>query len=504
MIKHNGFTPYEASIQQIKNAFEENTLTSETLVSYYLKRIKVYDKITRSMISLEPKALEIARQMDKERAEGKLRGPLHGIPVVIKDNCEAIGMPTTCGCKSLAGFYAKRDAFAVKRLKDAGAIILGKSALSEFAVGGMGCGSLNKQSLNPYDLTRTPGGSSSGSGSAVSLNFAAGAVGTDTVNSLRSPASACSIVAIRATRGLISRTGIFPHTLSQDCAGPMAKYVADAALMLGVLAGCDPEDAFSTEIMDKKPEDYTAYLNKDGLKGKRLGLLVNNIGEDTDVVNAVHSAVNEIKALGAEIIDINEACLCASELLEANMLQRYAAKEDTDAYIAQVQPDFPFRDLQALVDDNINGENMGKEAYARFVKTLESKVSKASPEYVAKITENASLRDMAVGIMDAHQLDGFIYPLQSILVVKAGDPRGQAARNGIIAAITGLPAVTVPVGYSAPQPTARQGVPVGLDFLARPFAEGKLIEMTYAYEQATHHRIPPESFSDLNFSCIDL
>jgi Asp-tRNA(Asn)/Glu-tRNA(Gln) amidotransferase A subunit family amidase len=282
----------------------------------------------------------------------------------------------------------------------------------------------------------------------------------------------------------------------------MAKYVADAALMLGAMAGYDPADEFSAEIKDKKAEDYTMYLKKDGLKGKRLGLLVNNIGADPDVAAVVKKAVADIKALGAEIVEIDEPKLCASELLEANMLQRYAAKEDTDAYIAEVQPEFPFKDLQALVDDNKNGENMGEEAYKRFVKALTTGVSKSAPEYIAKIKENESLRDMAVGIMEGNRLDGFIYPLQSVLVVKTDDPRGQTERNGIIAAITGLPAVTVPAGYSAPTPTARQGVPVGLDFMARPFEEGKLIEMTYAYEQATKHRTPPEAFPDLDFSSV--
>ncbi len=498
------FTPYEASIAEIKQALEKSEISSEQLVKYYIRRIKVYDKILRSIITLNPSALNDAIELDKLRKKGQIKGALHGIPIVVKDNCEAVGMPTTSGCCSLRNYYSSNDSFIVKKLKDAGAIILGKSALSEFAVGGMGYSSLNKQSLNPYDLTRTPGGSSSGSGSAVSANFASGAIGTDTVNSLRSPASACNIVAIRATRGLISRSGIFPHTLTQDCAGPMAKYVEDIAIMLGAVAGYDPEDEFCAQIKNMPVEDYTKYLNANGLKGRRIGLLVNNIGDDQQVINVVNKAVADIKASGAEVINIDDDALLASYLLEANKLQYYAAKDDADEYIAKSQPAFPFENLQKLVDDNANGNKMGKEPYDRFVKALTSNVSKYSEEYIAKIKQTDILREKIINIMNENNLDAFMYPLQSMLVAKTDYEKGQAKRNGIIAAITGLPAITVPAGFSEATSTALQGVPVGIDFLARPFEEGSLIEMAYAYEQITKHRNPPAGFADYDFSSIEI
>lgn len=480
----------EATIDGFQQKVSRGEATYAGLIDFCLQRIDQWDRHgprLSSILALNPTAREIAVQRDEEAA--RVTGPLHGIPIVIKDNCDTVDMPTTAGCLALQQSVPARDSAVVRKLKAAGAIILAKTNLHELALAGITVSSLGGQTLNPYDLTRTPGGSSGGSGVAVTMNFAMGAIGTDTVNSIRSPSSANCTVGLRPSRGLISRAGVVPVSSTQDAVGPMARTVQDAAYMLDALAGYDPEDPITARCVGKIPKSYAAHLDPDGLKGKRVGFLRSLQGRESrhDVVNAaVNDSMNTMRKAGAEVVSIDDSTIDSDELIRNCDVQKWEFKHLFEKYLSEL-PDTPVRSVEELLASGL----YHRESLQDFL-TRANNVSapEHDAEYLARLVRTAKLHDELMSIMAAYRLDALAYPLQKCLVVPVGEP-GQIDRNGIVASLAGFSALTVPMGFSPPSATAPLGVPMGLDLMARPFDEPTLIEIGHAFEHAARVRKPP-------------
>jgi Asp-tRNA(Asn)/Glu-tRNA(Gln) amidotransferase A subunit family amidase len=464
-------------------------LTSRALTHHYLDRIARYDKAgpkLNAFLLVNPRALEEADALDRERAAKGARGPLHGIPVVVKDNMNTKDLPTTGGSLAFAEAQPQADAFIVAKLREAGVVFLGKGNLHELARAGTTVSSLGGQTLNPYDLSRTPGGSSGGPAVAVAANMAAVALGSDTVNSIRSPASACDLVGLRPTRGLVSRSGIIPAALTQDMAGPITRTVADAAAVLEVIQGFDPKDDTTEAVRGKELPKYGAALDKNGLRGARLGVLRSFFGqkpEHAEVSRVVDAAVARMKELGAEPVELSVP-LDVDKLIAALDVQKWESKTQIDAWLRELGPGAPaIHTFDAWV------------ASGKFDKTLEKGLLAAQPydhpeqdpEYRERIgPRKAALVQQLQALLDDHKLDAIVYPHQKRLVVPIGE--SQTDRNGFLASITGFPAVVVPAGFSS------GGVPIGVEFLGRNFAEPTLLKLAYSYEQGTQNRRPPASF----------
>src|SRR6266852_27097 len=321
----------EATIDELQGAMSAGELTSHALVQHYLDRIALYDKQgpkLNAFLLVNPRALHEADRLDQERASKGPRGPLHGIAVVLKDNMNTADLPTTGGSVAFAGAQPQADAFVVSKLRQAGAVVLGKTNLHELARAGTTVSSLGGQTKNPYDLARTPGGSSGGTAVAVAANMGAVGLGTDTVNSIRSPASACDVVGLRPTRGLVSRSGIIPAALTQDMAGPITRTVSDAALMLEAIQGPDPKDPTTSVLIGKEPAHYGEALVKDGLKGARIGVLRSFFGtkdENLEVNRVVGEAIDRMRALGAEPVELSVS-LDVDKLIATLDVQKWESK----------------------------------------------------------------------------------------------------------------------------------------------------------------------------------
>jgi Asp-tRNA(Asn)/Glu-tRNA(Gln) amidotransferase A subunit family amidase len=476
----------EASIDQLQNAMASGQLTSVALVRHYLDRIARYDKQgpkLNAFLLVNPRALEEAERLDRERQTKGPRGPLHGIPVVVKDNMDTADLPTTGGSLAFAGAQPQEDAFIVARLRAAGAVLLGKTNLHELARAGTTVSSLGGQTLNPYDLTRTPGGSSGGTAVAVAANMAAAGLGSDTVNSIRSPASACDLVGLRPTRGLVSRSGIIPAALTQDMAGPITRTVADAAEVLEVIQGVDEKDPTTLEGASAAKRSYRSALDKDGLRGARIGILRSFFGnkpEHEEVNRVVGAAIARMKEVGAEPVEL-DVPLDVEQLIATMDVQKWESKTQIDVWLRSLGPGAP---KIHTFDEWV--------ASGKYDKSLEKGLKAAQPfdhpendpEYRERIgPRKEALQKQIIALFDDKKLDAIVYPHQKRLVVPIGE--SQVERNGFLASITGFPAITVPAGFSS------GGVPIGVELLGRPFAEPTLIKLAYAYEQATHNRRPP-------------
>ncbi|MGO9378668.1 MAG: amidase family protein [Dissulfurispiraceae bacterium] len=481
----------EATIGSIHSAMREGRITSRRLVETYLARIEAYDKkgpAINSIITTNPNALEEASMLDWKFRESGLIGPMHGIPVLLKDNIETRDMPTTGGSLSLDGYQPDHDAPMVKRFREAGAIILAKVNLHEFALCGETFSSRLGQTLNPYDLSRTPGGSSGGTGAAVAANFGTVGVGTDTVNSVRSPASACSLVGIRPTVGLVTRNGIIPYSLTQDTAGPITRTVSDAALMLDVMVGYDPDDPITVWSVGNIPGTYTSFLSKDGLKGARVGVLRSFFGAERkhDEVNEVSlKSIDIVRQEGAEIKFI-DVPLNAEKLLNEVSLNLYELKEQLNRYLEHLSP--LVAKVKSLDDIIASGKyHPGIEANIRKAMGL----STSDNDYCVRMTQRIRLQETYLKIMADEGLDAMVFPHQKQLVALVGQP--QAERNGVLAAVTGFPSIVVPAGFSRPSESAPIGIPIGIEFIGRPWSEPLLIRLAHAFENATHYRLSPAS-----------
>ena len=483
------FDPFEKSISEIAGAFERGETTSQALVDYYLRRIERFDKAGpafNSILMVNPNARSEAVQLDAKRKEGKAKGPLYGLPLLVKDNANTFDMPTTSGCKALADFRPRKDAFVIAKLREAGAILLAKTTLSEFAKHGLSCGSLFGQTKNPYDLTRTPGGSSGGNGAAISANFGIAGIGSDTMNSVRSPCSACCIVGMRPTTGLWSRTGFLPMSDLQDTAGPMTRTVADIGVLLEACQGYDPADPISAQQIGFAGKSYGDCLKKDGLNGKRIGMLLTNFGKDADVQAAMENSMRIMREMGARLVNIDVPEFETKSVYRDYDVQIYETEPLIDRYF--IENNAPVSSLRELVKLGV-ADKYAQPLLERCV-SIENPLEQ--PDYFRRKCNIQKLRELCFDVMAGNNLDAMCYPHQQILAVKIGAD-SQAGRNGIFASIIGFPAITLPGGFSRPDRDAPLGIPIGIEFLARPWNEPLLIQIGYSFEQASQFRKYPQS-----------
>ena len=485
------FNFQEATIAGIRDAFATGQLTCTQLTRHYLDRIDAYNlkgPALRAIITVNPKAMETAADMDRRYKAGSASvGPLHCIPVILKDNYNTFDMPTSGGNVSMKDSQPLADAFTVDRLRKAGALILAKANLQEFARGGMSISSLGGQVRNPYDLTRTPGGSSGGTGVAIASNMGVLGAGSDTGQSIRSPASACNLVGIRPTRGLVGRSGVIPNSLTQDEIGPITRTVTDAALMLDVMAGYDPKDPVTALGNGRIPKSYTQMLNKDALKGARIGVMTNMLGtaERHQEVNKVMDAtIARFESLGATIARFDLPAY--DKLLPVVATSGYEARTVMEAYFATLGPNAPIKTFEQLV--------AAKKSAVQ--KTLETELAVQdgmnSLAYKDRTLNREKLKIAVASKIAELNLDAILYPLQKILVAQITDA-DQLERNGTLSNGTGFPAITFPAGFSTPTASAPLGVPVGADLLGLDYTEAKLLAYAYAYEQAFKPRRLPVS-----------
>lgn len=484
------FVLEEATVDSIQTAMQQGTLTASELVERYIERIEAYDQQgpeLNSVILINPNATERATELDDQFQSSGLVGPLHGIPVLLKDNVETSTLPTTGGSLSLEGYVPASDAPIVTKLEEAGAIILAKVNLHEFAVWGETVSSILGQTKNPYDLTRTPGGSSGGTGAGIAANFGVLGIGTDTVNSIRSPASANSLVGLRPTLGLVSRTGIIPYSLTQDTAGSITRTVSDAAKMLDAIAGYDSQDTATAWSVGHIPETYTTFLDESGLDGSRIGVLNSFFGtspEHQEVNSVVREAIEQIEQLGATIVEL-DAPLDVDALVSDVSVHLYELNDHLTNYLQNTQPSTPVQSLADIIASD--------KYHPGIEETLNkaTTVSTTDEEYKNRLIKRSNLQDTFMQLMADNQLDAIVFPHQKRLVVPIGE--SQVERQGILTSSTGFPSIVVPAGFSSPTDTAPIGVPIGMEFVGRPWSEPTLIKLAYAFEQASQLRQPPQT-----------
>ncbi|HHT51091.1 MAG TPA: amidase [Eubacteriaceae bacterium] len=484
------FVVQETTIKEVHKAMEEGRLTARELVEAYLERIEAYDKkgpSLNSIIKVNPRALEIADELDKKFKETGFVGPLHGIPVMLKDNVDTGDMETTAGSLSLEGVIPPDDAFLTRKLKEGGAIILAKVNLHEFAVWGETISSILGQTLNPYDLARTPGGSSGGTGASIAANLGLVGIGTDTINSIRSPASACSLVGFRPTIGLVSRDGVVPYSLTQDTAGPITRTVEDAARVLDVISGYDAADSITGWSVGRKPKSFLDSLKVNGLEGKRIGILKSFFGEKPEhreVNNLVMKSLKEMEKAGATLVDIDEN-IDSDYLVKEVSVHMYDLKAHLGSYLASLGELSQVHSLEDVINSGKYHEGLHDNL------KLAQSLDVDTPIYNERLIKRLTLRNQVVAIMAELNLDVIAYPHQKIPVVFTGEAQNE--RNGVLGSVTGFPACSLPAGFTAPTETAPIGVPVGIEILAREFDDATLMEIAYSFEQATHHRKAPLS-----------
>jgi amidase len=487
----------EKTIAELQEAMKSGALTARAITEKYLSRIEAIDKNgprLNSVIELNPEAPAIAGALDAERKTKGARGPLHGIPILIKDNIDtADQMSTSAGSLALEGSIAQRDAFVAQKLREAGAVIIGKTNLSEWAnfrstrssSGWSGRGGLTR---NPYILDRNPCGSSSGSGVAVSANLCSVAIGTETDGSIVCPSTTNGIVGIKPTLGLVSRSGIIPISHSQDTAGPMARTVTDAAILLGAIAGIDSRDAVTQESDGKSFSDYTRFLDPNGLRGARIGIARKYFGFSDDVDRLMNEAIEVMKRSGATIID--PVALAQSKEYEDSELEvlLYEFKHDLNKYLLELGPKARFRSLKELIEFNDKNRNSEMPYFAQelFLKA-EAKGPLTSPDYLKALAKNRRLsRTQGIdAVIAKDRLDAIVAPTGgpswTTDLVNGDHFTGGSSTP---AAVAGYPAISVPAGFI-------HGLPVGVSFFGAAYSEPVLIKLAYAFEQATRHRRAP-------------
>jgi amidase len=487
----------EITVTELQDGMKSGKYTARSITEKYLARIAAIDKSgpgVNSVIETNPDALQIAEALDKERKEKGPRGPLHGIPILIKDNiATADRMQTTAGSLALVGSKPPRDAFIAQKLRDAGAVILGKTNLSEWAnirsnhsiSGWSGRGG---QTRNPYALDRNPCGSSSGTGAGISANLAAIGIGTETDGSIVCPSSANGLAGIKPTVGLVSRSGIIPVSHTQDTAGPMCRTVRDAAILLGALTGVDASDKATPASNGKSFQDYTQFLDADGLRGARIGVLRKAFGFNPAVDKLMESALEVMKKQGATLIDPIEL-ETYGKFGETEFLGfMYEVKADVNAYLAWLGPNAPVKSLKEVIE--FNDKNAAKEmpyfGQENFLKA-EEKGPLTTQEYVDAITKNHELagKQGIDATMDKHKLDAIVAPTGGpawLTDIVNGDSFGGGSSE--FAAVAGYPNINVTAGFS-------YGLPVGISFFGRAWSESVLIKLAYSFEQATKFRKAP-------------
>lgn len=492
----SAFDPREATIASTHHDLYTGLVTCREVVESFLARVEAFNNHTNAILALNPNALRDADECDKALdSKNGTTGALFGIPILLKDNFDTSFMPTTGANIDMAFSQPTVDAPSVAALKKAGAIILGKTNLHELALEGISVSSLGGQTINPYDSTRTPGGSSGGTGAAIAASFAVWGTGTDTVNSLRSPASANSLWSIRPTRGLISRAGVIPISYTQDTIGPIARCVEDVATAITIMSsiGYDADDNITASVpAGIQGIDYTASLTTGSLKGLRLGLLEGFFNrtasnETTPVNDAMTKHVAKLRGAGATIVSINETIYDANAIIGVLDVQRYEYREELTKYLErpEVAGTHPNSTNELYAGDEFLVLPSG---YEYVTTSLVSSTSNAT--YNSTL---AGIRDLSLALQRTfatNRLDALIYPEQKNLVVKIGSP-SQSGRNGILAALTGTPVVTVPIGFSPATSTAPVGVPIGMEILGRQWTEEKLLQIAYQIQQLGRVRKTP-------------
>jgi amidase len=505
---------WSANVADLEAAMAKRELTSEKLVKAYLARIAAYDQQgprLNSVVVLNPKAIQEARVLDKERRAGRLRGPLHGIPIVLKDNFDTVDLPTTAGSQLLAGSMAPDDAFVVKKLRAAGAIVLAKLNLHEFAGGGgsvggakdpavlkagavpNGSSTIIGQTLNPHHLDYGPAGSSGGTGAAIAAGFAQFGLGTDTGGSIRGPSSVNGIVGLKPTHGLLSRDGIVPLALTFDTGGPMARSVTDIALAMNVMTGVDPADPATRKSEGRIEPDYTAFLKTGALRGARIGIARDFTGGSAEADRVLEEAVATLKKLGATPVDFHypdymlEGRMDISALIMASEFKAQIAD-----YLKTTAPKYPktLDDLVRLANDPATGYRSASKAFAlKYTQSIALDLD--DPIYLAAKNEGLAMITRVVdGVIAKNRLDAIVYltTTTGAAPIKLPDnprPASPTASPTNIANQTGYPDLIVPAGMT------QDGRPISISFFGPAFSEGRLLGYGYDFEQATHAiRVP--------------
>jgi len=493
--------PNEASIADLAAALEAGETSAADLVSYYLGRVDRLDGTLGAVLETNPDAASIAAELDAERRAGHVRGPLHGVPILLKDNIDtADRMQTTAGSLALLDSTPRDDATVAARLRQAGAVILGKTNLSEWANfrsthSTSGWSARGGQCRNPYDLTRTPCGSSSGSGVAAASDFCAGAIGTETDGSILCPSAMNGVVGIKPTVGLVSRAGVIPISHTQDTVGPMTRTVADAAAVLSAIAGPDTRDPATLVADSHYAGDYTLFLDPNGLQGKRVGIPREGIfGKSAEADAAAEEAITVMRALGAEIIDPADipSMPRISESEAEWKILLYEFKQDLNAYL-RTRPDAAIQSLADLIHFNVDTAGDELKYFAQEILLLSEATAGFDAEEYRSVLEESRRLSRAEGIdavLTEHGLDalaaptaGLPWPIAYENLDGHGD-RSEGPSTSTVPAMAGYPAITVPMGFAS-------GLPLGLTFMGTAWSESLLIRLAYAYEQATQLRRPP-------------
>ena len=490
------FSLNETTIDQLQQKMQSGELTAKSIAEMYLQRIEAIDKNgpkLNSVIEINPEAVAIAEALDQERKEDKIRGPLHGIPVLIKDNIDTGDqMMTTAGSLALLGHKAEKDAFIVEELRKAGAVLLGKTNLSEWANfrstrSSSGWSSRGGQTKNPYVLDRSPCGSSSGSGTAVAANLCALAIGTETDGSIHCPSSINGIVGIKPTVGLWSRSGIIPISHTQDTAGPMARTVRDAAILLGPLTAADKSDPATMDRPGKVLKDYTQFLDVNGLKGKKIGVEKSFLKVHEAVDGIFNDALETIKSQGATIVEVDLLeKLKSVEGLEFKVLQ-YEFKNGLNKYLSKANAQV--RSLQDVINFNIKNDSAAMPFFKQeILVSSEEKEDLSNKEYVEALSKlRSTTRNAIDGLLKDNQLSCICGPANGPSwctdLINGDSFTGYGMYSP--AAVAGYPSITVPMGMVF-------NLPIGLTLLGTAFAEPELIALAFAYEQGSQKRVPPE------------
>ncbi len=485
----------ELTISQLEDGYRKGEYKVADIVGIYLDRIIELDKSgprLNSIIEINPDALQIAQELDRELEAGKSRGPLYGVPVILKDNIDTHDkMPTTAGATALANSFPLNDSFIAMKLREAGAVILGKSNLSEWAnframTSSSGWSGVGGQTKNPYVLDRNPCGSSSGSGVAVSANLCMIAIGTETNGSIVCPSNNNGIVGLKPTVGLISRSGIIPISFTQDTPGPMGRTVEDVAIALGTLTGLDTADSKTTASQGKYPADYTSFLKPDGIRGKRIGLLKRSMGFSDKVDTLMYRAVSWLKDNGAEVISIEFPGKANYEDASFNVLL-YEFKDGLNKYLSGLADDCPVKNLKDLIEFNKSDTVELKYFDQKILEMAEEKGNLQSEEYLKALALmlKATREDGIDRVMNENKLDAIIAPTGSPawktdLILGDHFVGGSSS----LAAISGYPAITLPMGFV-------EELPVGITFFGRAWSEPLLLEIAFSYEQGTKLRKAP-------------
>ncbi len=489
----NALNLEEITIDQLQKGYANGKFSIVDVVKGYLKRIEEIDKAgpaLNALIVVNPDALKIAEALDNERLAGKSRGPLHGIPVVLKDNIDSTDMPNTAGSRALTGSIPPQDSTVAAKLREAGAVILAKANLSEWAnfrssLSSSGWSGLGGQTKNPYELDRNPCGSSSGSGTAVAASLCAIAIGTETNGSIVCPANNCGIVGIKPTVGLVSRAGIIPISFSQDTAGPMARTVRDAAICLGALVGIDERDTKTPLSEGHFPTDYTPFLRAEGLRGKRIGLDKNSFDSHPKVAKLMDEAVDFLKENGAEVIDLEQVIQPDAEGASFEVML-FEFKDGLNKYFASLGENAPIKSLEALITFN-EKDSVEMQFDQELLLKAQAKGDLQSKEYqeaLAKMWQGT--RTLGIDkVMNEHHLDAIIAPTGApAWKTDLVDGDHYMGGSSSPAAISGYPNINVPMGFV-------EELPVGISFYGRAWSEPVLLEIAYAYEQGTGHRRAP-------------